>query len=49
MARGTAHTYTPENCTVRELTNAIFGSLAVDFFPMADGTRDEPTDVGTVS
>ena len=32
-----------------ELTDAIRGSLAVDHFPMANGTGNESTDVGTVS
>ena len=49
ILKGTDHTYTPQNCTVRQLTDAIRGSLAVDHFPMANGTGDEPTDVGTVS
>ena len=44
------HQYDPENCTVRELTDAIFGSLAMEYFPVATpGTEDEPTDVGYVS
>ena len=49
ILRGTPHTYTPENCTVRELTDAIFRSLAVDYFPLETGPRNESTDVGTVS
>ena len=49
IVRGTDHTYTPENCTVIELTNAIFRSLAVDYFPLESVSRNESTDVGTVS
>ena len=45
----TAHTYTPQNCTVRELTDAIFKSLAVDYSPLESAPGNEPTDVGTVS
>ena len=43
------HAYTPENCTVRQLTDAIFRSLAVDYSPLENAPRNESTDVGTVS
>ena len=49
MLRGTPHRYTPENCTVRELTDAIFRSLAVDYSPLESVPRNESTDVGSVS
>jgi len=50
ILRSMDHKYDPENCTVRELTDAIFGSLAMEYFPVATpGTENEPTDVGYVS
>lgn len=41
--------YDPVNCTKFELTEAVFRSLAVDYYPMpSPGEEDSPTDVGYV-
>ena len=49
IRRETDHTYTPENCTTGQLTDAIFKSLAVNYSPLGTAPGNESTDVGTVS
>ena len=47
---GDNYVYTPENCSVTELTSAIFRSLAVTYLPIpTPEEEDQPTDVGYVS
>ena len=50
ILKTSSHTYDPVNCTKLELTEAVFRSLSVDYYPMpAPGEEDVPTDVGYVS